>query len=115
MPKTRTKVAETKTTIPAALAHDSAALRRDLEAAVDAIVPLLARVHSINVRAVDVAESIDGITDDMRMASEETYSEVSRQAGLDELDKVIQRLLAALQARNEVAGVGELKVTRIVA
>jgi hypothetical protein len=70
-------------------------------------------VRAVNARAVDVAETLDGITDDMRMASYGTYREVSAQAGLEELEQTVQRLLAALQARNEAAGAGDLGVVKV--
>ena len=104
--------ARSASTIPAGLRHEAAILRRDLAAAVDVIVPLLAKITPLGNHVVDIAETIDGV-DDMTMASSETYLEVSRQAGLDELDRTVQRLLAALQAHNPACCVGDLEVVKV--
>lgn len=116
MLKLGSTAATATTTIPPALSHDAAVLRRDLAAAVDVLVPLLARISPLGERVCDVAETLDGISDDMTMASNETWSEVSRQTGLDELDRTVQRLLAAIpRTASDDAGVGELQVTRSAA
>jgi hypothetical protein len=111
MLKTRTRAAKATTTIPSTLDHDVAILRRELEAATDAIVPLLAGVDPIQDRVLDAA-----ITLDPEHEGSEAWSEVSRLAGTDDLERIVQRLLAAIpRSVNDAAGVGDLKVKRIVA
>jgi hypothetical protein len=114
MPATIARLSTVRST--AALVHatdptliaDVVTLRRELEAAVERIIPLLVKVDPIQDRTVDVVEVLEQSSEGM-----DAWSEVSSLAGIDGLDRVVQRLMAAMPRSVEPAASERVKVARV--